>query len=72
MKTTKKRLQELAGMNEENVGLEELEEIGYEAGAEAFEMASNSMDFRNAPDFKAYEKGFLQAWQEESKAQGLA
>lgn len=64
-------LKKQAGLTEENIGLADLEEMGYEAGVEAFEMVSNSMNFKNSPDFKAYKRGFFQGFTDESSAQGL-
>ena len=58
-------------LNEDNIGLADIEEMGYEAGVEAFEMVSNSMNFKNSPDFKAYKQGFFQGFIDESSAQGL-
>ena len=60
-----------AGIEESNIGLADLEEMGYEAGVEAFEMVSNAMNFKNSPDFNAYKKGFFQGFIDESSAQGL-
>lgn len=64
-------LKKQAGLNEENIGLADLEEMGYEAGVEAYIMANQSMNFKNSPDFKAYKKGFFQGFTDESSAQGL-
>lgn len=64
-------LKKQAGLTEENIGLADLEEMGYEAGVEAYIMANQSMNFRNSPDFKAYKQGFFQGFTDESSAQGL-
>jgi hypothetical protein len=58
-------------VEEENIGLADLEEMGYEAGEQAFEMASNSMNFKNNPDFKAYRTGFFQGFTDQAGAYGL-
>lgn len=64
-------LKEESTLNEENIGLADLEEMGYEAGEKAFEMAYNSMGFRNVPDFKAYKVGFIQGFVDQAGAYSL-
>ena len=48
-------------VTEENIGLADLEEMGYEAGEEAFNMHFNLEILKNAPDMNSYRKGFVQA-----------
>ena len=47
-------------LNEENIGLADIEEMGYEAGEAAFEEIKSR--FKNKPDHKAYRKGFFQGY----------
>jgi len=47
-------------LNEENIGLADIEEMGYEAGEAAFEKIKSR--FKNKPDHKAYRKGFFQGY----------
>lgn len=48
-------------VTEENIGLADLEEMGYEAGEEAFNMHFNLEILKNSPDMNSYRKGFVQA-----------
>lgn len=50
-----------AGIEEANIGLADLEEMGYEAGEKAFDMHFDKSILNNAPDTKFYSKGFVQA-----------
>jgi hypothetical protein len=47
-------------LNEENIGLADIEEMGYNAGEEAFENIKGQ--FKNRPDHQAYRKGFFQGY----------
>jgi hypothetical protein len=47
-------------LNEENIGLADIEEMGYEAGEAAFEEIKSR--FKNKPDHQAYRKGFFQGY----------
>ena len=47
-------------LNEENIGLADIEEMGYEAGEAAFEEIKNR--FKNKPDHQSYRKGFFQGY----------
>lgn len=48
-------------VEEENIGLADLEEMGYEAGEKAFDMHFDKSILNNTPDTKSYKKGFVQA-----------
>jgi hypothetical protein len=48
-------------LTEQNVGLADLEEMGYEAGEKAFDMHFDISILKNTPDMKAYKKGFIQS-----------
>lgn len=50
-----------AGIEEANIGLADLEEMGYENGEKAFDMHFDKSILNNTPDTKAYAKGFVQA-----------
>ena len=50
-----------AGIEEANIGLADLEEIGYEAGEKSFDLYFDKSNLSNTPDIKAYAKGFVQA-----------
>jgi len=52
-----------------NVGLADLEEMGYTAGEDAFEMIKSR--FKNRPDFEAYRKGYIQGFTDNAGAYGL-
>jgi hypothetical protein len=52
---------EFGRLEEANIGLADLEEMGYEAGEEAFNMHFNLEILKNAPDMNSYRKGFVQA-----------
>ena len=56
-------------LNEENIGLADIEEMGYEAGERAFEEIKGR--FRNQPDHQAYRKGFFQGYIDQAGAYGL-
>ena len=58
-----------AGLSEENIGLADIEEMGYEAGERAFEEIKGR--FRNQPDHQAYRKGFFQGYIDQAGAYGL-
>jgi len=55
-------------VTEENMGLAYLEEIGYEAGEDAWDMAQTSIEFKNKPDIQSYTKGFMQGFIDASKS----
>lgn len=46
---------------ETNIGLADLEEMGYENGEKAFDMHFDKSILNNTPDTQAYSKGFVQA-----------
>ncbi len=50
-----------AGIEEANIGLADLEEMGYIDGEKAFDKYFNKSILKNTPDTKAYSKGFIQA-----------
>lgn len=52
---------EFGRLEEANIGLADLEEMGYEAGEEAFNMHFNLEILKNTPDMNSYRKGFVQA-----------
>jgi|GEM_PF-4292117 len=54
---------------EENIGLADIEEMGYEAGEEAFEKIKGR--FKNKPDHQAYRKGFFQGFIDNASSYGL-
>lgn len=54
-------LKKQAGLTEENIGLADLEEMGYEAGENAFDMHFDINLLKNRPDMQSYKKGFIQA-----------
>ena len=57
---------EETNLNEENIGLADLEEMGYEAGEKAaFTYATLPSKLRNRPDKLAYNKGFMQGVRDE-------
>ena len=49
------------GLEEANIGLANLEEMGYGDGKEAFNMHFNLEILKNAPDMDSYRKGFIQS-----------
>jgi len=50
-----------AGIEEANMGLADLEEMGYEAGEKSFDLYFDKFNLNNRPDVKYYTKGFVQA-----------
>lgn len=48
-------------VTEENIGLADLKEMGYEAGEKAFDMHFDISILKNSPDMGAYRKGFIQS-----------
>ena len=56
-------------LNEENIGLADIEEMGYNAGETAFENIKDQ--FQNTPDHQAYRKGFFQGYIDQAGAYGL-
>lgn len=56
-------------LNEDNIGLADIEEMGYEAGEAAFEKIKGR--FKNKPDHQAYRKGFFQGYIDQAGAYGL-
>ena len=50
-----------AGIEEANIGLADLEEMGYETGEKAFDMHFDKSILKNRPDIKSYTKGFVQS-----------
>ena len=58
-----------AGIEEANIGLADIEEMGYEDGERAFEEIKGR--FQNQPDHQAYKKGFFQGYIDQAGAYGL-
>jgi hypothetical protein len=56
-------------LEEANIGLANIEEMGYEAGEEAFENIKSR--FKNKPDHQAYRKGFFQGYIDNAGSYGL-
>jgi hypothetical protein len=56
-------------LNEENIGLADIGEMGYAAGEAAFEEIKGR--FRNKPDHKAYREGFFQGFIDNASSYGL-
>ncbi len=56
-------------LNEENIGLADIEEMGYRDGENAFEKVRGR--FLNKPDHKAYREGFFQGFTDNTNAYGL-
>lgn len=66
----RKELQDKKNVNEEaNMGIADIEEMGYEAGERAFEEVKGL--FQNAPDHKAYRDGFFKGWIDNTSSYGL-
>jgi len=63
------KAKEEAGLTEENIGLADIEEMGYEAGGKAFEKIKSR--FMNKPDHQAYRKGFFQGYIDQANAYDL-
>jgi hypothetical protein len=57
------------GLEEANMGLAYIEEMGFEAGEEAFENIKSR--FKNKPDHQAYRKGFFQGYIDNAGNYGL-
>jgi hypothetical protein len=57
------------GLEEANMGLADIEEMGFEAGKEAFENIKSR--FKNKPDHQAYRKGFFQGYIDNAGNYGL-
>jgi hypothetical protein len=57
------------GLNEENIGLADIGEMGYAAGEAAFEKIKSR--FKNKPDHKAYREGFFQGFTDNASSYGL-
>jgi hypothetical protein len=58
-----------AGIKEANVGLAEIEEMGYNNGEDAFERIKGR--FKNRIDHLAYRKGFFQGFTDSASSYGL-
>ena len=56
-------------INEENIGLADIGEMGYAAGEAAFEKIKSR--FKNKPDHKAYREGFFQGFTDNASSYGL-
>jgi hypothetical protein len=56
-------------INEENIGLADIGEMGYAAGEAAFEEIKGR--FKNKPDHKAYREGFFQGFTDNASSYGL-
>tara|TARA_B100000497_G_scaffold121093_1_gene150382 strand:- start:297 stop:947 length:651 start_codon:yes stop_codon:yes gene_type:complete len=50
-----------AGIEEANISLSDLQDIGYDDGEYAFDKYFNKSILNNVPDTKAYKEGFIQA-----------
>ena len=57
------------GLNEENIGLADIWEMGYTDGESAFEKIKGR--FKNKPDHQAYRKGFFQGFIDNAGSYGL-
>ena len=57
-------------LKEENIGLADIKEMGYEAGEKAFEEIKGK--FKNKPDHKAYREGFFQGFKDNTNSYGLS
>ena len=57
-------------LNEENIGLADLEEMGYDAGVKAFKKVKGM--FKNKPDFQFYKKGYMQGFTDSAGTYGLS
>ena len=55
------KAKEEAGLEEANISIADLGEMGYENGEKAFDMHFDKSILNNTPDTKAYAKGFVQA-----------
>jgi len=60
-----------AGIEEANIGLADLEEMGYEAGEKSFDMHFDKSILKNRPDTKSYTKGFVQSIIDSAGSLGL-
>ena len=56
-------------MTEENIGLADIGEMGYNDGENAFEKVKDR--FLNKPDHKAYREGFFQGFTDNTNSYGL-
>ena len=56
-------------ITEENIGLADIKEMGYDDGEAAFEKIKGR--FRNKPDHKAYREGFFQGFTDNASSYGL-
>lgn len=65
-----KKAKEEAGLSEENIGLADLEKMGYDAGEQAFEKVKGM--FKNRPDFQSYKKGYMQGFIDNAGSYGLS
>jgi len=66
-----KKAKDEAGIEEANIGLADLEEMGYEAGENSFDMHFDKSILKNRPDTKSYTKGFVQAVIDSAGSLGL-
>jgi len=64
-----KKAKDEAGIEEMNIGLADLEEMGYEAGENAFESVKGQ--FQNKPDFQSFKKGYIQGFVDNASSYGL-
>jgi hypothetical protein len=64
-----KKAKDEAGIEEANIGLADLEEMGYEEGEQYFESIKSR--FKNRPDFKSFKMGFIQGMTDASGSYGL-
>ena len=63
------KLSKEMGLEEANMGLADIEEMGFKAGEEAFENIKSR--FKNKPDHQAYRKGFFQGYIDNAGNYGL-
>ena len=61
MDTNGQEIKERIDDEEDDMGLADLEEMGYEIGEKAFDMHFDKSILKNRPDTKSYVKGFVQA-----------
>jgi hypothetical protein len=64
-----KKAKDEAGIEEANIGLADLEEMGYEEGEQYFESIKSR--FKNRPDFKYFKMGFIQGITDAAGSYGL-
>ena len=61
IKDLEDQLKKKRGIEEANIGLDDLQDIGYDDGEYAFDMHFNKSQLNNRLDTKYYTRGFVQA-----------